>query len=162
MKKYLMILLFLLIFLTGCNTYDAIIYQNVNKYLKDEVLDRDLKYYIYPDGTNPDRDSYFDWSINNTYYLIDSEEKHKKLFNSFPSAIDFEKEMLCVILFYDCYSREHKIMNIMVQNEILKISIKEKKPFSLLPYGGAHYPIHRGIAIKLNKLDVNEVVFVIR
>ena len=43
-----------------------------------------------------------------------------------------------------------------------KISIKEKKPFSLLPYGGAHYPIHRGIAIKLNKLDVNEVVFVIR
>lgn len=160
MKKNFLFVIFCLLFITGCNVYNAKIYSQINDYVKSEVFDNDLTYEHYVDGGYIMIHYFHEDDI---IYLIKTEEEYKKVFNDFPDEIDFEKEMLCVVVYMDCTSYDYNIRNIKINDNQLTITIRDERPIKLLPYGGSSpIPFQRVIAVKMEKKDITNVKFIFK
>ena len=140
-----LVIIMLFTFLSGCtnNKYNAKLYDNAIEWINVDFANNNQVGNL---------------SFSNRTFIIDSQEKYDQVFinNTDELEFDFNNQMLVVYTFITIYHRKNYIKNIDVKNSILKITYKmEKKP----GVGDASQPYQRWFVVKLDKLDVNSVVF---
>ncbi len=138
-----LVIIMLFTFLSGCtnNKYNAKLYDNAIEWINVDFANNNQVGNL---------------SFSNRTFIIDSQEKYDQVFNNNELEIDFNNQMLVVYTFITIYHRKNYIKNIDVKNSVLKITYEmEKKP----GVGDASQPYQRWFVVKLDKLDVNSVVF---
>lgn len=167
--KFLSLILVLLTIFSlfaGCsnnNKYNAVLYSNANEWIDETFLNdnRVKAYYLnenYIDGQSDPNDKYIydTTSPSSRVFTVSDEAEYNRIFSNSPMNIDFEYEMVILYIFSDVYpEREYKLKKIEVNGEVLivKTELEQKN------VDDAAMPYQRCIALKMNKVEINEVKF---
>lgn len=154
--KFLAIgLVMLIIFTTlvGCagDEYDAGLFDDAELFDATEIVKAEFI------NDNPISDT-----INGTYptrrtFIIDNQEKYNQMFDeSAQISIDFDTQMIVAYTFYSIYRRENMLVEVAVDNKTLFITYEMEKREGV---GDACSPYQQWLAVKLDKLEVETVVF---
>lgn len=162
----ILVLLSVFSLFAGCsnnNKYNAVLYSNANEWIDETFLNdnRVKAYYLnenYIDGQSDPNDKYIydTTSPSSRVFTVSDEAEYNRIFSNSPMNIDFEYERVILYIFSDVYpEREYRLKKIEVNGEVLIVKTKlEQKNVD-----DAAMPYQRCIALKINKVEINEVKF---
>ena len=147
-----------LIALASCskNKYGEKIYSDIQEDVNENIfLDYKIKGAHYDDI-----DDYYNEEGAPTFRLftIDNEDEYDTYFKNDIVSVNYEKERIYLYIFKATHIRGYKISSVSKDDDELKINIKMKD--SKLKDGCAPYA--RAVAIKIKKLEVNEVTIKVK
>lgn len=145
-------LVFIMIFsfLTGCSNikYNAQLFDSATDWIKEDFINDNLVGY----------------SANSTYptervFVVKNQEEYNEIFikSNDDFDIDFDTQMLVVYTFETIYHRNNSLVSLEVNEDVLNITYKMEKKSGV---GDASQPYQRWFVVRLDKLDVDSVVFV--
>lgn len=145
------------------NKYNAVLYSDATEWIDETFLkDNRVKAYYpnenYIDGQDNPNDKYiYDTnSPSSRVFIVSDEVEYSSIFSNSPLDVDFEYEMVILYIFPDVNpNREYKLKKIEVNDKILTV----KTNLGRRSVDDATMPCQRCIAIKLNKVEINEVKF---
>ena len=153
--------------------YNAVLYESGNDLVLDSFYQNNkiATWYYYP---NPD----YDPSVGNyerTYetidrdqpqertYIIKDAETYAKIFKEGAIEVDFDREMLLLYIFADCYDHrgddEYSITDVSLSGGELTVSYMYTR-WTFFPSGGSVATYARCFVVKMDKLDVDGATFV--
>ena len=145
--------------------YNAVIYSHAEDMLLEEFLDENKiggAFYENPDyveGVDDPRNEivrYDELPTTRTYIIKDS-ETYEKIFKADEIEVDFDKEIILLYVFGDYeFYLDYYIKDISVVGKQVSVYVQKERSDKK---GGA-MPAPRCIAVKMDKLDVDEVEFV--
>ena len=145
--------------------YNAVIYSHAEDMLLEEFLDENKiggAFYENPDyveGVDDPRNElvrYDELPTTRTYIIKDS-ETYEKIFKADEIEVDFDKEIILLYVFGDDeFYLDYYIKDISVVGKQVSVYVQKERSDKK---GGA-MPAPRCIAVKMDKLDVDEVEFV--
>lgn len=161
-----LVVIFIMIFslLTCCsnNKFNAALYNNVSECINETFLknNRVKAYYLnenyIEDQNNPNDKYIYDTTSLSLRTFIIYDEEYNRIFSFSQLNIDFEMEMVILHIFSNVNpTKNYKLQKIEVIDErlIVKLKLEGKNNDS------ATMPYQRCIAVKLDKVEINEVKF---
>ncbi len=154
MKKAKIIILGLavLIFfglLTGCSNikYNAKLFDDAIEWINEDFI---INNPVEMEGSSNPSDRTF---------IIKNKEEYNQIFaeNIDELAVDLNNQMVVVYTFSTIYHRDNRLVDLDVEENVLKITYKMEKKLGV---GDASQPYQHWFVVVLDKLDVNSVVFV--
>ncbi|MGN1372575.1 MAG: hypothetical protein ACI4VK_00850 [Candidatus Coproplasma sp.] len=138
----------MLLFVVGCSNvkYNAVLYDNAEGWIREDFAGENLIDY-FRDGS----------SANKTF-IVDSQEEYNSIFleNADGLSVDFDSQMLAVYTFISFNYRNNYLTSTEVSDGVLTLTYKmEDKP----GIGDTCVPYQRWFVVRLDKLDVESVVF---
>lgn len=148
----------------GCVQYNAVIYSNADKWIKQDFLkeNRVKAYYVndsYDEGVTDISDKYVydDVSPSSRTFIINEKDEFDEVFTKFDCSVNFESEMILLYIFGDIYpSRYYELADTVLEENTLVIKYKIMRNNT----DDAVMPYQRALAVKLDKLNVNKVNFI--
>ncbi len=145
------IMLFSIFVGSGCNTpYSATLYGNASSWIKKEFKEQPM--------INNSQDNI---QSKERKFIVDNKEKFEEIFLEGISEldIDFNTEIIIVRAFEDIYIETIFLEDVFVENSVLTITyghdLTEDVPSSRTPY-------QRWLVVKMDRVDVDNVVFIER
>lgn len=161
-RSFIAVIALLVFFLNGCGkeiNYNAAVAGGVYKedflkenktsgaYYKNENYD--------PEDENSDEYVLDEKSPRSRTFVITGQSQLDEIFESFSTPIDFEKQMLVVYVYTDCYLRTQILKSVKLSDNVLKIKFKIESGEP--GHGDARKPYQRTFAVMLDKLNVEAV-----
>lgn len=149
--------------LVACNEakkYHAEFYGDVEESMNEDFLKENRvgkAYYpneYYIEGVN-ERYVYDEISPLTRTFIVNDEEEFVKMFDSFPTEIDFEKQMLIVHMFRVINGRPYHMKKLQVEGGILRVEIKEENCNS----DDTTMPGRKCVAIVMDKAEIASAEF---
>ena len=143
----------LLIFslLPGCSNvkYDAQLFDSASAWIKEDFINDNPVVYYSGNSTYP----------TERVFVVKNQEEYDEIFNESIDDfdIDFETQMVVVYTFGTIYHRNNSLVSLKVNEDVLTVTYKMEKKFWV---GDASEPYQRWFVVRLDKLDVDSVVFV--
>ena len=160
-----LITLLFFIFLTACsvNKYNAVLYSQANEWIDESFLknNRVKAYYLnknYEEGKSDPNDKYiYDSTLpSSRIFIITEKNEYNEIFTNTQLSVNFKTEMIILYIFSDVNpSREYKLKKISSDGGILTIETKLEHSDS----DDATLPYQRCFVIKMNKSNIDEVIF---
>lgn len=166
MKITALILILSTIFsLVGCydcdedifdNKYNATLYDSAKDWVREDfILANPIKTVGFidenPEGQNP----------KNRVFIVNDQQRYDEIFVSGIEElqIDFNSQMLIVYTFSDEYVLKRMLIKTEIKNDCLNIAYGLEKLPVKENYGSVCQPYQRWFVVKMDKLDVETVVF---
>ena len=145
-----LVLLIIFSALTGCSIVkcNAELFDSATEWINEEFINDNLVGY----------------SENSSYpteriFIVNSQDQYNQIFieNIDELDIDFNTQMLVIYTFVTVYHRNNSLVRLEVNEDVLKITYTMEKKLGI---GDASQPYQRWFVVRLDKLDVDSVVFV--
>ncbi len=145
-----LVLLMIFTLFTGCSAikYNAELFDYANDWIKEDFI-----------NDNP-----INCFANNEYptervFIVNSQEEYNKIFNenSNELKVDFATQTLVVYTFGSIYRRNCDLVSLTIADDVLTITYKTENKSGV---GDATKPYGRWFVVKLDKIQVDTVVFV--
>ena len=142
-------LIFMPVFsVAGCSKdkYNAVLYDNVVEWVREDFIEDNIIDY-FQDGS----------SANQTF-IIDSQEEYNQIFleNTDGLSVDFDSQMLEVYKYISFNNRNNYLTSLELNGDILTITYEMEKKKGV---NDTSQPYQRWFVVRLDKLDVDSVVF---
>ncbi|MGN0808238.1 MAG: hypothetical protein ACI4MN_07330 [Candidatus Coproplasma sp.] len=135
----------------GCSNnknvkYNAVLYDDAVKWIREDFAGENLIDY-FQDGSSA---SYT--------FLVDSQEKYNSIFleDTDGLSVDFDNQMLAVYTFISFNYRNNYLANLELNGKVLTITYEMEKKKGV---NDTSQPYQRWFVVRLDKLDVESVVF---
>ena len=136
--------------LTGCSNikYNAQFFDSATDWIKEDFINDNLVGYS-ENGTYP----------TERVFVVKNQEEYDEIFieSIDDFDIDFDTQMLVIYTFETIYHRNNDLVSLEVNEDVLNITYKMEKKSGV---GDASQPYQRWFVVRLDKLDVDSVVFV--
>lgn len=145
-----LVLIMIFSLLTGCSNikYNAQLFDSATDWIKEDFINDNLVGY----------------SENSSYptervFVVKNQEEYEEIFleSIDDFDVDFDTQMLVVYTFETIYHRNINLVSLEVNEDVLSITYKMEKKSGV---GDASQPYQRWFVVRLDKLDVDSVVFV--
>ena len=92
-------------------------------------------------------------------FIVKNQDEYNEIFveGSNDFDVNFDTQMLIVYTFETIYHRKNSLISIEEKEDVLKITYRQEKKLGV---GDASRPYQRWFVVRIDKLDVNSVVFV--
>ena len=145
-----LVLIMIFSLLTGCSNikYNAQLFDSATDWIKEDFINDNIVGYS-ENGTYP----------TERVFIVKNQEEYDEIFNESIDdfGIDFDTQMLVVYTFETIYHRNNNLVSLEVDEDVLTITYKMEKKSGV---GDASQPYQRWFVVRLEKLDVDSVVFV--
>lgn len=165
-RCFIAIITLLMLFLNGCGkeiNYNAAVTSGVYKedFLKENMT---LGAYYKNENYDPEDENGNEYLLDETSprsrtFIVTEQSQLNEIFESFNTSIDFEKQMLIVYVYTDCYLRAQILKSVKLNGNVLKIEFEIES--GERGYGDACQPYQRTFAVVTDKLDVELVEVVL-
>ncbi len=135
--------------LTGCSNvkYNAHLFDSATDWIKEDFISDNPVGYLEDVSYPTER-----------VFVVKNREEYDKIFiesiDNFD--VDFSTQMLIVYTFGTIYHRNNNLVSLEVKEDVLNITYKMDKKSGV---GDASQPYQRWFVVRLDKLDVDSVVF---
>ena len=151
MKKIISILItcILCFFMIGCENvnYNATFYDNAKEWINEDFINDNLVF--LESGSYP----------TERIFIVKNQDEYNEIFvegiDEF--SVDFNSQMIVVYTFATIYHRDNSLVSLEVNENSLKITYKMEKKFGV---GDASRPYQRWFVVRLDKFNIDSVVFV--
>ena len=144
---FVLIMIFSL--LTGCSNikYNAQLFDSVTDWIKDDFINDNLVGYLENSSYPTER-----------VFVVKNQEEYDEIFveSIDDFDVDFVTQMLIVYTFETIYHRNNNLVSLEVKEDVLNITYKMDKKSGV---GDASQPYQRWFVVRIDKLDVDSVVF---
>ena len=161
-RSFVAVTALLMFFLNGCGkeiNYNAAVTSGVYKedFLKENMT---LGAYYKNENYDPEDENSNEYLLDETSprsrtFIVTEQSQLNEIFESFNTPIDFEKQMLVVYVYTDCYLRAQILESVKLSDNVLKIEFKIESGEP--GRGDAREPYQRTFAVMLDKLNVEGV-----
>lgn len=145
-----LVLIMIFSLLTGCSNikYNAQLFDSATDWIKEEFINDNLVGYSEDDSYPAER-----------VFAVKNQEEYDEIFieSIDDFDVDFGTQMLIVYTFETIYHRKNNLVSLDVKEDVLNITYKMDKKSGV---GDASQPYQRWFVVRLDKLDVDSVVFV--
>ena len=144
--------------LVGCSSskYNAELYDTATDWINEEFASGNIVRRL---GDSEDKDPH----PKTLTFIVENQEVYDKIFNDNADQldIDFDTQMLVVYTFSTVYHRDNKITSMDIDNGVLTIIYKMDSNRSVIGFNraDASLPYQRWFVVKLDKQEINSVVF---
>ena len=144
--------------LVGCSSskYNAELYDTATDWINEEFASGNIVRRL---GDSEDKDPH----PKTLTFIVENQEEYDQIFNDNADQldIDFDTQMLVVYTFSTVYHRDNKITSMDIDNGVLTIIYKMDSNRSVigLNRADASLPYQRWFVVKLDKQEINSVVF---
>lgn len=161
-RCFIAVIALLAFFLNGCGkeiNYNAAVADGVYKedFLKESMT---LGAYYKNENFDPEDENSDEYLLDETSprsrtFVVTEQSQLNEIFESFNTPIDFEKQMLIVYVYTDCYLRAQVLKSVKLNGNVLKIEFEIES--GERGHGDAREPYQRTFAVITDKLDVESV-----
>ena len=145
-----LVLIMIFSLLMGCSNikYNAQLFDFTTDWIKEEFINDNLVGYSENSAYPTER-----------VFIVKNQEEYDEIFNESIDDfdIDFGTQMLVVYTFETIYHRDNHLVSLEADEDVLNITYKMEKKNGV---GDASQPYQRWFVVRLDKLDVDSVVFV--
>ena len=160
---------------TGCSIikYGATLYSQADEWINEAFQKENMisgayyinENYIYDVSSPEDEEIYIQYTTlpSDRLFIITEEDQYNQVFSigSERLGVDFEDQMLIVYTFADTTRKNRLLVDMNLNDGVLEITYKKEKSIKdyFAPVGDTCMPYQRWFVVKMEKFDVQSVVF---